>query len=122
MLRPERRAHRRAPSSRYPVVTGVRLRSGSGASLLNLSSGGLLLETAARLAPGAAVEVLLKVESAERVIRARVARCFVASIDPEGELRFKAALEFDRPLEDAESWLQYRAGTTRPPLVMESVE
>jgi hypothetical protein len=121
-LRFERRAFRRVGSGRCHGVTGLRVRPGCEASLLDLSCGGLLLETESRLSPGSAVDVLLKTFAATHVVRARVARCQVASIHPLQGLRFRAAVVFERPLRDAHSWQEPWADATQLPTVATGTE
>jgi hypothetical protein len=63
--------------------------------ILNLSTGGVLLESAERVKPGALTEVQL-LGAARRTLRARVNRCRVTQLNP---LRYEAALVFDQRLD-----------------------
>ncbi len=102
--RHERRAFGRIGPGGCRGVTGLRIRPGCRASLLDLSCGGLLLETETRLLPGAAVDVLLSTGSETRVMRSRVARCHVSAIHPTDGPRYRAAVEFDEPLTERGVW------------------
>jgi hypothetical protein len=64
--------------------------------LVNLSQGGALLRSAARLKPGTAGELHLQ-GAARRIVRGRIARSKVISLAP---LRYEAALVFESPLPD----------------------
>jgi hypothetical protein len=94
----ERRAFRRSVPSSASVVR-VRLRAGHELCVVDLSSGGVLVEAATRLMPGATVELHVTLANARRPVRAHVARCHVAALDPLRGITYRAALAFDRPLD-----------------------
>lgn len=63
--------------------------------LLNVSRGGALVESGARMLPGARTELQLSGVK-RQTIRGRIARCRVARIDP---VRYEGAIVFDDALE-----------------------
>lgn len=92
------RDRRRAPRVR-PAYTPwgdlALLRPGQDVTVLDISCGGALVESAARLRPGARAELqLLGVPRC--MVRGHVNRCHVASLDP---LRYRGAIVFDEQLE-----------------------
>jgi hypothetical protein len=90
-------------------ITHVRVKPGIDVLLLNLSPGGVLLETTVRLLPGALLELLLaECGGPTRALRGRVVRCSVSTLLP-GEVRYRGAVQFDRD----EPWLA-RRDRTRP--------
>jgi hypothetical protein len=64
---------------------------------VNVSGGGALVETSARLLPGTAI--VLHVVSDDRTIAlpARVTRCYVCAIDKAAGVRYRGALAFADP-------------------------
>lgn len=99
---------RRHPRTQHvedaPAVTG-RIRPGLPIRVVDLSDGGGLIETSARLQPGARVELYLESTTWRARIRARVIRCAVGSLAP-AHIVFRGALEFDTPLLRAERFIQ----------------
>jgi hypothetical protein len=84
----------------------VRLRTGHEISLVNVSGGGALVETRARLLPGTAIVLHVHTDDRTVAVRARVTRCFVCAIDKNAGVRYRGALAFadahpTRPREDA---------------------
>jgi hypothetical protein len=63
--------------------------------VVNLSRGGALLESAARMLPGARAELQLT-GGRRRMVCGRIARCQVAHLDP---LRYRGAIVFDESLD-----------------------
>jgi hypothetical protein len=89
----------RRPASEVPAITGLRfLPQGATASLVNISTTGLLAESAARLQVGAAVRVQFEGRFAPTVVAGRVARCEVAVMGLDGLLQYYIGVEFDAPL------------------------
>ena len=89
-VKEERRREARGPGR------GVRARARPGHHLivLDLSTGGALVEAACQLRPGSRIEVHLEREDRRGLIAARVTRCAVAAIDPESGVTYRAALCF----------------------------
>lgn len=91
----ERRSGHRlaARTTRWPE-TAI-LRPGQEVTVVNLSHGGVLLESSTRMAPGARAELqLLGIH--RRMVRGRIDRCHVARLEP---LRYRGAVVFDEHLE-----------------------
>jgi hypothetical protein len=95
----EKRRHPRRRHDAAETVTG-RIRAGLPIRVVDLSEGGGLIETAARLRPGASVELYLESPLWRARVRARVIRCEVGSLAP-ARITFQGALEFDAPLTTA---------------------
>jgi hypothetical protein len=82
-----------------PGITGLRfLPQGATASLVNISTTGLLAESAARLQVGSAVRVQFDGHFSPRSVVGRVARCEVAVMGLDGLLQYYIAVEFDAPI------------------------
>jgi hypothetical protein len=64
-------------------------------SIIDLSGGGVLFETASRVLPGARVEIVLPDLPGPGVVSGRVVRAWVARIDPNDGVRYRAAVAFD---------------------------
>ena len=95
----DRRAHRRHTVSEVGFVTKVRLKYGPTVSLIDLSTGGIQIETVNfRLQPGSVAVVELVGRDAELSMPAQVLRCQLVSLLPEpvyrGALVFKRHLDF----------------------------
>lgn len=76
------------------------LRPGQAVVLVNISSQGALVESPARLRPGAQTELQLIGKAARRSVRGRLDRCHIASLVP---LCYRGAIVFERAfdLDDA---------------------
>jgi hypothetical protein len=72
------------------------LRPGQPVTLINITSRAALLESAARLRPGAHTEVQLAGAAGRTIVRGRLERCFVAALDP---LRYRGVIVFDGHIE-----------------------
>lgn len=68
------------------------LRPGQAVMLLNISSCGALVESGARLRPGARTALQLAGLTARRAIGGRLERCQVAGLEP---LRYRGVVVFD---------------------------
>ena len=99
-----RRFHRVSVADSPDSVTG-RIRPGLRVRVLDLSPGGGLIETSARLLPGSSVDLQLEsspmalqpgVRDARTLIRATVVRCCIGGLSPE-RIVFRGALQFDEP-------------------------
>lgn len=74
------------------------LRPGFPIRIVNMSSHGVLVETATRLRPGRAAELQLcdaSGDDARVLVRGRISRCRVTALEP---LQFEGAIEFDIPV------------------------
>lgn len=86
---------RRYPASLFPGIHAVRLMPlGASATLVNMSATGILVESEARLAPGAPVRIDFEGTFSPTSIESRVTRSEVARIHPDGSLRFHLGLAF----------------------------
>ena len=89
------RSARRHPASAFPGITGVRLTPPNvAATLVNLSATGILVHCASRPDLGGRVTVHLAGTFVPASIDARVVRCEVAGISPDGSLRYHLGLGF----------------------------
>ena len=96
MDRERRTAPRRRTVAEHGIET-ARVRPGREAAVLNVSSGGILIETMHRLLPGATVELQLWLADRRTSIRGRVLRSTVACLR-QGPVVYRGAVHFDRPL------------------------
>jgi hypothetical protein len=96
-LQIERRRSRRRWLLDEHGITAVRVRPGCDAALVDVSSGGALVETTHRLMPGTSIEVQLHVRSRRVLVRGRVLRSEVSRLGLGGPM-YRAALNFDRTL------------------------
>jgi hypothetical protein len=89
----------RRQANEVPQITGIRLLpQGAEASLLNISSSGLLAETADRVPAGSAVEVCFEGSFSPARATGRVVRSQVSFMNADGRLRYQVAIEFDTPI------------------------
>ncbi len=95
----ERRDAQRQTAAECNWLTSARLRTGSEVAVIDLASGGALIEASARLLPGATVELHLGAPGWRWFATARVLRCRVSALVAEQGVRYRAALRFDRCLE-----------------------
>jgi hypothetical protein len=72
------------------------LRPGQPITLLNISSRAALVESAARLRPGAHTSVQLAGGHARASVGGRLDRCYVAALEP---IRYRGVLMFDHRLD-----------------------
>ena len=92
-----RRWPRRKPSE-CPWLIEARLRSGTEVRVVDISNGGVLVETASQILPGAPVEIFLVAADQRWLVKGRIVRCHVSAIMPERGVRYRAALAFDEPV------------------------
>jgi len=80
-----------------PVIAGTQaiLRPGYAVSLVDLSSGGALIQGSRPLRPGARVHLQLLTGTRRLGIAAHVLRCAVASLDSRQGVQYRGALRFD---------------------------
>jgi hypothetical protein len=88
----ERRCERRAAGAGPHWQARAILRPGQPVTLLNISSRAALVESAARLRPGAHTEVRLAGSQVRASIGGRLDRCYVAALEP---IRYRGVLVFD---------------------------
>ena len=91
----ERRAGRRVAPASTAWSPSALLRPGQEVALINLSSGGALVESPTRLKPGAPAELQL-LGPWRCVVRGRIDRCRVIRLEP---LRYEGAIRFDAQLD-----------------------
>jgi len=95
-----RRLHERLRASELHWLRGARIKYGADIRVLDISAGGLLLETSKQLAPDANVVVELLGRESPILVPSRVLRCRAASL---GEiLKYQGACVFKRPLTSLE--------------------
>lgn len=92
----DRRQSRRLAADAHGI-TAVRIRPGHGATILDASAAGALLETSHRLLPGTPVELHMETGTERFCVRARVVRCVVAQVRA-AAVRYRGAVAFDRHL------------------------
>jgi hypothetical protein len=91
-----RLAGRRSPASERGFV-GARVRPGHDVMLIDVSSGGALLEAAHRLLPGTWVDLQLLTLDRRVAVRGRVLRSAVSSL-ASGRITYRGAVAFERAL------------------------
>jgi hypothetical protein len=72
------------------------LRPGQTVTLINICTRGALVESAARLRPGAHTEMQLAGNGVRVSVKGRLDRCYVAAIEP---LRYRGVLIFEQCME-----------------------
>lgn len=93
------RSARRYPASAVPSITGVRISPhGVEATLLNISTSGVLAECGERLKTGSSLTVVFEGTFEPRTIEGRVARNSVSSMGPDGRLRYHVGISFTKPI------------------------
>lgn len=92
----ERRTERRRTAGGVRCRPDAVLRPGQPVVLLNISSRAALVESEARLRPGASTELQLALGGGRTSIRGRLDRCHVAALEP---LRYRGVLVFEQRLE-----------------------
>jgi PilZ domain len=80
-----------------PAIAGTQaiLRPGYSVSLIDLSSGGALIQGPRPLRPGARVHLQLVTGNRRLAIGAHVLRCAVTSLDSRQGVQYRGALKFD---------------------------
>ena len=109
----ERRAFARVQSAGPPSASVSQPRPDDRARLVDVSCGGALVESHARVLPGASVELLLLAHERPVVLRGAVARCQVAELHPQLGPRYRAGVLFEHPLDPAEVALLREAPAAR---------
>jgi hypothetical protein len=93
----ERRRDRRHARPEAHGILSARVRPGYDVSLIDVSAGGVLVESDRRLMPGAPVELHFRVDHGSEIVRGRVVRCAVARLQA-NSICYRGAVAFDRPL------------------------
>ena len=91
----DRRTEQRVPAHRLRWRANAVLRPGQPVELLNINSRAALVESDARLRPGAHTELHLLSAHDRTTIRGHLDRCHVAALEP---LRYRGVLVFEQQL------------------------
>lgn len=95
----DRPVSRRHPASQVPGITGIQLTPGrDDATLVNISSSGVLVECGTKVAPREAVTVSFKGTFTPSSVEGRVVRCSVARIDKNSTLRYYLGIAFNQEI------------------------
>lgn len=97
LARSDRRRARRRRASEVPELRAVKLAGCTSVSVVDISSGGVLIETMSKLDPGA-IDVELLGRGASMSVPAQLLRSQVAAVDRIG-VRYRVALMFGRELQ-----------------------
>lgn len=92
----ERRRERRCAGGGAHWQPFALLRPGQPVTLLNISARGALVESSARLRPGAHTELQLAGSQSRTSVRGRLERCHVATLAP---LRYRGVMLFDERID-----------------------
>jgi hypothetical protein len=92
-----RRTTRRVPAAGEPVER-VRLRAGRELLVLDVCSGGALVEGGTRLLPGTHVDVHVITPAGRLLVRSRVSRACVSELTSDA-VTYRGALIFDRGID-----------------------
>ena len=93
----ERRTSPRISALATAGMERARLRPGRTARVIDLSTGGALIEADWRLLPGMRVEMQVGEPTPVFRVTGRIVRCHVALLDRE-RIRYRGALMFEHPL------------------------
>lgn len=91
----ERRTERRRTAAGVRCRPDAVLRPGQSVVVLNINSRAALVESEARLRPGALTELQLARHDGRTSVRGRLDRCYVSALEP---LRYRGLLVFERRL------------------------
>ena len=92
----ERRSERRRTARGVRCRPDAVLRPGQPVVVLNINSRAALVESEARLRPGALTELQLARIDGRTSVRGRLDRCYVSALEP---LRYRGLLVFEQRLE-----------------------
>jgi hypothetical protein len=93
----ERRQSVRISANEGHGITRARVRPGHEVDLVDVSSGGALIEAAHRLLPGSTIDLQLVIRENQVAVRGRVLRCAVARLRA-ATVFYRGAIGFDRSL------------------------
>ena len=94
--RQERRSERRRSACSAWCLPDALLRPGQTVLLVNITSRAALVESDARLRPGALTEMQLAMRGRRTSIKGRLDRCHVSALEP---LRYRGVLVFEERLQ-----------------------
>jgi hypothetical protein len=94
---PDRRGARRLDAFDQHQIVSACVRPGHRVRLIDVSSGGALIETNHRLLPGTSVELQVETGTARASVRGQVLRCGVVRLRPTW-VCYRGAIVFDRHL------------------------
>jgi hypothetical protein len=95
-LHPERRQHRRLGAHELPGLQSARIKFGPYVAVVDVSSGGALIETDARLTPESEAMLEILGHGRNAIVPFRVLRSRAS--DPDGSSRYLGACAFTQPL------------------------
>ena len=96
--RRERRTFPRVHYARGILPPGMRVQPAREVIAVNLSRGGVLVESAWRFRPGGSVTVHVQQGTGGFQVRGAVERCLVHALERGGGVRYRAAIRFEAPL------------------------
>lgn len=93
----ERRSHRRVSAEQLPSLV-THISGGARVNLLDLSHGGVRIETTRHMRPGQVVSVRFSVDERVVTVSAKVVRAAVVRLDAE-EVRYETGLSLSEPFD-----------------------
>lgn len=93
----ERRHTTRRTPSPDEALSRVRLRLGPELIVVNISEAGVLVDSPARLNPGARVDLHVVGRDGRVLVRSRVLRAWICALAAD-RIRYRAAVMFDQPV------------------------
>ncbi len=90
--------HRRKKPEEIEGFQSVVLRPGGQVEVLNISNGGMLVQTETRTKPGSVVRVCIFTTGARYEVKAKIVRSEITTVDGSG-LHYLLAIAFDEPLD-----------------------
>ena len=115
-------ASTRIPAAQIPSITGLRLSPhGADATLVNISSSGLLAECALRLKVGSTVSVQFEGTFSASPAAGRIARCEVSTMGKAGQLTYHIGIDFTKPIDLGDAQPAPAAETKRGPALVEQM-
>ena len=113
----ERRRNRRLARPEEHRIVSARIRPCYDVSVIDVSTGGVLVESDRRLLPGASVELHLRSNQRSEIVRGHIVRCAVARLHANA-VRYRGAIAFDHNLlwlvEQAVAGYAVPSSETRP--------
>ena len=94
----DRRAHSRQRDQDLQWIRNARLTAGHGVSIIDLSSGGVLLDSPVPLRPDSVMTLEIGGRGIEQRVRFRVLRCQIGALQP-GRTVYRGACQFITPIE-----------------------
>jgi hypothetical protein len=96
-LSSERRRNRRHARPEEHRIVSARIRPGYDVSVIDVSAGGVLVESDRRLLPGRSVELHLRSSQRSEIVRGHIVRCAVARLHANA-VCYRGAIAFDHNL------------------------